>query len=198
MQAITGAVKTHADLVAQNREAHAVGLARFREPAYVVGLLKGGDDGLFDNALAVGDAGKPGADAVAVHGEDCVGGQERGPVGGLDTLEEGIERVCTEGADLQQDAFGVARPEVCTGKRICIAREGNTTVGGLDVFKAQTAEFIGGDALDTKQAGRMDSEIVHIVLSLYYIRSDSVVVEFGGDTLHICVQEAVLMGKLQD
>ena len=108
------------------------------------------DDGLFDDALAGGHAGKLAGQAGALDREGGVGREQFLPRDIVAAVEQFIKGRGFVGSQQQQDALGRAQVQVSGGDHVCPALERHAAIRDLDVLCAQ--------ALDLKIQRRLRAE----------------------------------------
>ena len=166
-RAVTALVQTgprgvdgEGDAILENRDFDGKQRSPLGKPGGSVRLFELFDDRLLDDRLAVANTVKLGADRFPSDGELSVARDPARPIEGGRPIEELAEVARLEGAELQQDAVGAAKPEVRSANRVQIGKERHAAIrDGLSLV-AQSLQFAGNDGFQAKARRRNQFNLV--------------------------------------
>ena len=141
VQAVAGSVQIDLHLILAQGEADLVRLPRFRQRAGLVACQHPFDDGLLENALAGGHAGKLARQAGAFDRERGVGGEQFLPGDAVAAVEQFVKGRGFVGSQQQQDTFGGTQVDVSRSDQGSVPFKLHPAVGDLDVLRAQALDF---------------------------------------------------------
>ena len=141
MQAVAGGVEVNLDGVLAQGESDLVQGAVLGQGADLVALHQPLDDGLFDDALAGGHAGKLAGQAGALDREGRIGGEQFFPRNVVAAVKQLVKGRCLIGGQQQQHALGRAQVQVGGSDNIRPALKRHAAIRDLNVLCAQTLDL---------------------------------------------------------
>ena len=161
VQARPGGIQVQDGPVIHNGELELVFIAVLGKPGDAVLLPQPLAGGLFDDGLAVRHGHELAVQAVALHREGAVRGNEglqRGRQNALEQLLKGLGlEVCQDG----QHPLAGAQADVGFGHGRGVSGEGHPAVFRLYILQVQPPQLVCRDALQTEQAGHGKLEFGH-------------------------------------
>ena len=160
VEARPGGVQHQDGLIPHDGELHLVEGSGLRQGVQAVLGPQTGGDGLLNDGLAGGHRAEGGVEAVALHRELPLPGDEALPGQGPGALKQGVEVGGREGAQHQQHPLPGAQVQIQTGEVQGGALAEHPPVLRPDLVQAQAAQFIGGQALHPEQGGDGKSQLL--------------------------------------
>ena len=161
VEAGTGGIQVQSDLVSHDGKLQLILGAGFGQPAYTVLFTQTAGSGFLDDGLAVGNGHQLGVQAVALDGELAILGDEIFQIGAVNALEQLFEGGSLEGCQHQQNTLAGTQADVCLGHGTLVTGEEDAAVFDPDIFNIQAAQFVAGDAFQTKKTRNRKFKFIH-------------------------------------
>ena len=98
---------------------------------------------------------------MALDGELAISGDEIFQIGAVNALEQIFKGGSLEGCQHQQHTLAGTQADVCLGHGPLVTGEEDAAVFHPDIFNVQAAQFVAGDAFQTKQTGNRKFKFRH-------------------------------------
>ena len=171
VQPVAGGIDAQGDPVLHDGELHLVQRPGLREPADAVHAFQPLHNGLFDDLLAVGHGEQLGIEAVALHGEGGVFGQQTLPGQGPGALKQRIKAQRIKAAQLDQHPFADAQVNIGSCQGGVVSRKIYPAVFRGHIVHVQPLQLVGDRSLQPQQTG--DTQLVfHDFLPGFSPKSD--------------------------
>ena len=163
VQPRAGRIEIEHRLVVHDGKLDLVLRALLREPLHTVAPLEPLDDGLFHDLLAVRDRMELRLQAVALHRERAVRGDEGLPRQRLDALEEHVKRVRAKAPELDEHALAEPAAQIHARHSRRVAAKAHAPVFRHDSLDVHTPKLISHKPLQPEQTRDAELQFLHIV-----------------------------------